>query len=202
MVLNEKFSFTEKFSKFEKLIENDQKYQNNLNNQYKKLSENLFLLNNELLSIRKREKQYDLDNQAYHNQIHNIKNQIDKLDQQLLKQQELIYHQDFVKQTVDRRLNRLLGEKTNEKYSESDVKIRELRNEHEKKKYQYDQLQNQMKILNEELRIVKRDFDQLNLEKNDFNEKFLQFDLYINLSEKMIKKTNNEKEVNGFFFSK
>ena len=166
------------------------------------MSENLFLLNNELLLIRTREKQYDIDNQAHRNQVHNIKNQIDKLDQQLLKQQELIYHQDFLKQTVDHRLNRLLGEKTNEKYSESDFKIRELRNEHEKKKYQYDQLQNQIKILNEELRIVKRDFDQLNVEKNDFNEKFLHFDLYINLSEKMITKINNEKEVKEIFFSK
>jgi chromosome segregation ATPase len=177
----------------------DQKYQNNLNNQYKKLSENLFLLNNELLSIRKREKQYEFDNQAYRNHIHNTRNQIDKLDQQLLKQQELIYHQDFLKQTIDRRLNQMLGETTNEKSSESELKIRELRNEYEKKKSHYDQLQNQIKILNEELRITKRDFDQLNQEKNDFNEKFLQFDLHITLTEKNIKKLNNEKEVKNVF---
>ncbi|CAF0975474.1 unnamed protein product [Rotaria sp. Silwood1] len=194
IILNEKFSIDEKLSKFEKLMDNEQKYQNNLNYQYKKLSETLFLLNNRLLFIHKQEKQYEIDNQAYHNQIHNMKNQINRLDQQLLKQQELIYHQDFQKQTIDRRLNRLLGEKTNEKYSEFDLKIRELQNEYEKKKYQYDQLQNQIKILNEELRMIKRDFDQLIIDKNDLNEKFLQFDLYITLSEKLIKKLNNEKE--------
>ncbi|CAF0888168.1 unnamed protein product [Rotaria sp. Silwood1] len=194
IILNEKFSIDEKLSKFEKLMDNEQKYQNNLNYQYKKLSETLFLLNNRLLFIHKQEKQYEIDNQAYHNQIHNMKNQINRLDQQLLKQQELIYHQDFQKQTIDRRLSRLLGEKTNEKYSEFDLKIRELQNEYEKKKYQYDQLQNQIKILNEELRMIKRDFDQLIIDKNDLNEKFLQFDLYITLSEKLIKKLNNEKE--------
>ncbi|CAF1211887.1 unnamed protein product [Rotaria sordida] len=193
-ILNEKFSIDEKLSKFEKLMKNEQKYQNNLNNQYKKLSEIFFLLNNKLLFIRKHEKQYEIDNQAYQNQIHNMKNQINQLDQQLLKQQELIYNQDFIKQNIDRRLNRLLGEKTNEKYSEFDLKIHELQNEYEKKKYQYDQLQNQIKILNDELRIIKRDFDQLIIDKNDLNEKFLQFDLYISLSEKLIKKLNNEKE--------
>jgi chromosome segregation ATPase len=176
-------------------MENEQKYQNNLNNQHKKFSEIFFLLNNELLSLRKREKQYDIDNQTYRNQIHNIKTQINKFDHQLLKQQELIYHQDFQKQTIDRRLSRIQGEKANEKNSEFDSKIRELQNEYERKKSQYDQLQNQIKILNEELKIIKHDFDQLIEEKKDFNEKFLQFDLYINLSEKMIKKLNNEKEV-------
>ncbi|CAF4806020.1 unnamed protein product, partial [Rotaria sp. Silwood2] len=128
VILNEKFSIDEKLSKFEKLMENEQKYQNNLNYQYKNLSETCFLLNNKLLFIRKQEKQYEIDNQAYQNQVHNMKNQINQLDQQLLKQQELIYHQDFIKQTIDRRLNRLLGEKTNEKYSEFDLKIRELQN--------------------------------------------------------------------------
>ena len=198
-ITNEKISIDEKLSKYEKLMENEQKYQNDLNNQNKKFSEKLYLLNNELLVLRKREKQYEFDNQVYRNQIYNIKNQIEKLDQQLLKQQELIYHQDFLKQTIDRRLNRLIGEKTNEKYSESELKIRQLQNEYETKKTQYDQLQNQIKILNEELRITKRDFDQLNRDKNDLNEKFLQFDLYITLTGKKINKLNNDKEVKYVF---
>ncbi|CAF1386454.1 unnamed protein product [Rotaria magnacalcarata] len=193
-ILNEKFSTDEKLVKFENLMESEQKYQTNLNHQYKKLSEIFFQSNNKLLFIRKHEKQYEIDIQAYQNQIHKMKNQINQLDQQLLKQQELIYHQDFIKQSIDRRLNRLLGEKTNEKNSEINLKIRELQNENNKKKYEYDQLQNQIKILNEELRIVKRDFDQLMIEKNDLSEKFLQFDLYTTLSDKLIKKLNDEKE--------
>ncbi|UJR21235.1 hypothetical protein I4U23_024330 [Adineta vaga] len=193
-ILNENITIQDKLSKLEKSMENEQKYQNNLNSQYKKLSETFFLLNNEVSSICKREKQVDIDNQIHRNQLHNSKNQIQKLDQQLFKQQELIYHQDFLKQTVDRRLNRLLGEKSNEKTSESELKIRQLQNEFQKKKAQHIQLANQMKILQEELRIIKRDFNQLNEEKNDSNEKFLQFDLYINLSEKMIQKLNTEKE--------
>ena len=180
-------------------MKTEQNYQTNLNYQYKKLMEKKFVINNELLDIRKREKQYEIDNHAYQNQINNLKNQINKFDQQLLKQQELIYHQDFLKQTIDRRLNKMLGEKTNDKYLDFDVKIRELQKEHEKKKNQYDQIQNQMKILNDELRITKRDFEQLIDEKKDFNEKFLQFDLYITLSEKMIKKLNIEKEVKSLF---
>jgi chromosome segregation ATPase len=193
--LNEKYSLEEKLLKFEKLFEDEQKYQNHLNSQHKKSTKIFFILNNELSSIRQRERQYEIDHQAYRNQIHNIKNQINKFDQQLLKQQEVIYHQDFVKQTIDRRLNRIIGEKTNEKYSESDLKIRQLKTEYENKKSQVNQLQNQIKILHEELRMIKHDFDQLTEEKNDFKNKFIQFDLYITLSEKMIKKINTEKEV-------
>ncbi|CAF1269971.1 unnamed protein product [Adineta steineri] len=193
-ILNEKFTINEKLSKFDKLMENEEKYQKKLNGQYKKYSEVFFLLNNELLSLKKREKQYDLDNQTYRNQIHSIKYQINKFDQQLLKQQELIYHQDFLKQTIDHRLNRILNEKMNEKSSESDLKINELQNEYKKKKSQYDQLQSQIKLLHEEIRLIKRDFDQLIEEKNELNEKFLQFDLYTNLSDKMITKLNDEKE--------
>jgi hypothetical protein len=149
--------------------------------------------------MRKREREYEIDHQAHRNQLHNIKNQINKFDQQLLKQQELIYHQDFIKQTIDRRLNRMSSERPNEKYSESDIQIRQLKIEYEKKKTQFNQLQNQMKILHEELRVIKHDFEQLIEEKSEFKNKFMQFDLYITLSEKMIKKINTEKEVRRIF---
>lgn len=200
-VINEKFSIDEKLSKFEKLMINEENYQKNLNNQYKKFIENLLILNNELLLMRKHEKHYEDDNESYRNQLQHIKNQINKFDQELLKQQELIYHHDFLKQTIDRRINRILSEKNNnEKLIQSDQQNRELKTEYENKKSQYNQLQNQLKILHEELRIIKRDFDQLNEEKNDFNNKFIQFDLYTTLSEKMIKKLNNEKEVKDSFY--
>ena len=149
--------------------------------------------------MRKREQQFDINNQTYRNQIQTIRNQIHRLDQQLFKQQELIYQQDFLKQTIERRLNRLLGEKSTEKTSETESKIRQLKNDLEKKQSEHDQLEYQMKVVHEELRIVKRDFDQSNTEKNEFNEKFLQFDLYTNLSDKMIKKLHDEKEVKTYF---
>ena len=194
-ILTEKFSIDEKLSKLDKLMENEQNYQVNLNNRYKKLSENLFQLNDQLISMRKNEKKNEMNNQASRNQLYNIKKQIKQLDQQLVKQQEFIYYQDFIKQTIDRRLNRILREKANEKYSEYDLQVHELQSEYDKKNYQYNQLQNQITILYEELRIIKRDCNQFNLEKTDFNEKLLQFDLYINQSEKLVKKLNNDKEV-------
>ncbi|CAF0873509.1 unnamed protein product [Adineta ricciae] len=192
--LNENITIQEKLSKLETSLVNERKYQTSLNHQFKTFSEHLFQLNNELSSLRKREQQFDINNQTYRNQIQSIRNHIHRLDQQLFKQQELIYHQDFLKQTIERRLNRLLGEKSNEKSSETESKIRQLKNDFEKKKSEHDQLEYQMKVVHEELRIVKRNFDQSNTEKNEFNEKFLQFDLYTNLSDKMMKKLNDEKE--------
>lgn len=157
-------------------------------------------LNNEVLSIRRKEKQYENNHQFYENQIHNLKSQLNKYDYELLKQQELIYHHEFLKQTIDRRYNKIINEKNaKQKILQSDNQIYDLKAEYERKKLQFNQLNNQIKILQEELRIIKRDFQRLNDEKTNLNDKFLQFDLYITLSEKKIKKINNEKEVIMFF---
>ena len=124
-----------------------------------------------------------------------LQNQLTKFDQQLFQQQELIYHQDFQKQTIDRRLNRLLAEKNNNNLSQSEEKLRQLREDDTKRKSHRDQLENQMKILYEELRLIKHQSNQLITEKTHWQDQLIQFDLYNTLTEKMIKKLNTEKEV-------
>lgn len=176
-------------------MENEQKYKSNLNKQYEKSLETSLKLNSQLLLMRNKQNQYEMDNKGHENQLHHLKNKTNQVDQQLLQQQEIMYHQDFLKKIIDRRLTRLLGEKTTDKHSELELKIHDLRNEYENKKHQYEQLQSQIKILNEELRIIKRDLDHLSDEKNDLNEKFLPLDLHMTISEKLIKKLNSEKEV-------
>ena len=81
-ILNDKYSINEKLSKLDQLMNNEQKYQINLKNQYKKYLENLFQLNQQLLLIRKREKKFKINNQAYQNQLINMKKQINQFDQE------------------------------------------------------------------------------------------------------------------------
>jgi len=174
---------------------NEEKYQQTLRKQFLKFEKKFFSIHNELYHFRQREKSIERNNQAYRNQLKTSKNQILQFDQQLLKQQELIYHHDFIRQTIDRSLNRILNEQTQEKVSEFESKIRDLRTEYNMKKTQMNQIENQLKILHDELRIIKRDYEQLDKEKQDFQEKFVQFDLYVVLSEKSIRKQSIKKEV-------
>ncbi|CAF1687925.1 unnamed protein product, partial [Didymodactylos carnosus] len=82
---------------------------------------------------------------------------------------------------VERRVTRVLGEKSSEKYAESDSKIRDLQTQYKEKKSGLELLQTQIKILNEELRTTRRDLERLTSEKTILNGKFMEFDLYITL---------------------
>ena len=196
-LLNQTFSTNEKLSKVDQLMASEQTYQTHLHYQYKKLSEQLFLLNNDVFTLRQREHEYEIANSASSNQLGHMKNHLAKFDQQLLKQQELIYHQDFTKETIERRVNRLVGEKSNEKSPESDLKLRELRKEFETKKTHHDQLELQMKVSHDELRVLKREFDQLSKEKSEYHEKFLQLDLNMSSCDKALKRLTRDKEVDA-----
>ena len=197
-ILNSKYSTEDKLSQLDKSFELDRNYHQYLCTRQSQFTEQLFHLNNELSQIHQREKQYQLENHSSQNQLDYLHNQLLKFDQQLFQQQEVIYHQDFHKQTIDRRLNQLLGEKTKEKYSTSDEKLRQVQEEFTKNKSHYDQLQQQMKIVREEVRLTKQECQQLINEKNQWKNQFLQLDLCHTLTEKMIKKITTEKEVNCF----
>lgn len=194
-ILHEQISLEEKQRKFENFVEDEEKYQNHLQQDLKKFSHHAFLLKTEVIHLHQSEKQYDNDHQMLLNQIRHRKHQIHQLDQQLYKQQELIYHQDFTKQAIDRRLNRLLGEKKTDPSSELELKRRQLKKDLEERKVHFEQLQTQIKQLRDDLRLIKRDKECLIREKSELQEKFLQFDLYETLSEKSIRQWTNRKEV-------
>lgn len=92
-------------------------------------------------------------------------------------------------------MNQLIGKKTKEKFSTSDDKLRLIQQEFLKKKSHYDQLQQQMKILHEDIRLTKHQCQQFINEKNQWNNQIIQFDLHEILTEKIIKKLTREKEV-------
>ena len=194
-LLNQTFSTNEKLSKVDLLLASEQTYQTHLQQQYKALSEQLFLLNKDVFALRQREHEHEIANSASSTQLVHMKTQLAKFDQQLLKQQELIYHQDFTKETIERRVNRLVGEKSNEKTPESDLKLRQLRKEFDTKTIHHDQLKLQMKVSHDELRVLKREFDQLSKEKSTFQETFVQLDVNMSSCDKALKRLTRDKEV-------
>lgn len=194
-ILNSKYSTEEKLSKLNKSFELDQHSHQQSHHHLTKLTDQLFHLTNDLSQIRQQEQHIQLSNRTSDNQLVYLQNQLMKFDQQLFQQQEFIYHQDFQKQTIDRQVNRLIAEKNNTNLEDESEKLRQLREDFNKRISHRDQLDNQMKILHEELRVIKHQSNQLNTEKTHWHDQLRQFDLYDTLTEKMIKKLNTEKEV-------
>lgn len=69
------------------------------------------------------------------------------LDNDSLKQQEIIYNEDYQIQQLERRINRMQGEQSNEEKQAMEAKIKQLNDELEKKIAVHDVLTLQLKRL-------------------------------------------------------
>ena len=90
---------------------------------------------------------------------------IGKLDHDSLKQQEIVYNQDFAIQQLERRISRMHGERSNEEKLALEVRIKELTDELESKNSMYALLDIQRKRL--QVRKILKIFLETFSEKNE-----------------------------------
>lgn len=79
--------------------------------------------------------------------VKNLNSKVGKLDTDSLKQQEIIYNQDFAIQQLERRINRLKGERSNEEKVALEQKIKEFTEDLEQKQNTHTLLTLQLKRL-------------------------------------------------------
>ena len=79
--------------------------------------------------------------------IKNLNSKVNKLDTDSLKQQEIIYNQDFAVQQLERRINRLKGERSNEEKVALEQKIKEFTDDLDQKQNTHTLLTLQLKRL-------------------------------------------------------
>lgn len=79
--------------------------------------------------------------------IKNLRSRVKKMDHEVLKQQEILYMQDFNTQQLERRINRMSGETSNEEKIALEAKLAELNEEHGKKVVRKDTITAQLKHL-------------------------------------------------------
>ncbi|CAH8490566.1 unnamed protein product [Schistosoma turkestanicum] len=96
----------------------------------------------------------------------NLLEKIETLDSQLIKQQEVLYRQDFTIQSLERRIGRMSGDESNDQRELLENKIAELTKELNERENTVAMLTNQLGNLGGELHRIKRECETL-LNKNE-----------------------------------
>ncbi|KAJ7376952.1 Coiled-coil domain-containing protein 39, partial [Desmophyllum pertusum] len=118
----------------------------------------------------------------------NLSSKLHKLDQESLKQQEIIYMQDFQLQQLERRITRMQGERTNEEKLQLEARIKELMSQMDEHNSTHTLLSAQMKNLNDDLRRANRDLDKGKDEMKNLTSKIEELNLHNDSSERERKK--------------
>ncbi|KAH8861454.1 Coiled-coil domain-containing protein [Schistosoma japonicum] len=118
----------------------------------------------------------------------NLIEKIEMLDSQLLKQQEVLYRQDFTVQSLERRIGKMSGEQSVEQRELMENKINELTKELNERVNTVNLLTNQLGNLGREVHRVKREHESL-LQKNatftnQLNTNELEMDIMLKEKEK------------------
>ncbi|POI33462.1 hypothetical protein CIB84_002785 [Bambusicola thoracicus] len=120
--------------------------------------------------------------------LKNLNSRLRRLDADALKQQELIYNQDFYIQQVQRRLSRLEGEVNADEKQVLEGKVAELKKALEEKKSAYDILNAQHKKLQSDVHFIKRAMDKTGEEANGLMIKINELNLFNEKSDQELKK--------------
>lgn len=98
-------------------------------------------------------------------------------------------------QALERRVNRLQGEKNNDEQVELEKRIEELKRSKTEKKDQYDLLMVQYKRVEDETRKSKRGIDEINKEKTYIDSKIAELKLHIDTAQRLLDKIVVNKSV-------
>ena len=103
-------------------------------------------------------------------------------------------------QALERRVNRLQGEKNNDEQIELEKRIVELKQSKVEKKDQYDLLMVQYKRVEDETRKSKRGIDEINKEKTYIDSKIAELTLHIDTAQRLLDKIVVNKSVRSINF--
>ncbi|GFR92728.1 coiled-coil domain-containing protein 39 [Elysia marginata] len=176
------------------ILEAEELKQKEMRAQIKFLSDSLYRKNKELQEARTTEKMTEAQIDGAHNTIKNLGSKIARLDTDALKQQEILYSQDFTLQNLERRCTRMQGDSNTEEKAILEAKIAQLQEELDKKMQTQQLLQLQLKRVQDDLRCVTRSLDQSRAEKGDLTVKIDELNLYNDNSEAELKKIIKNKQ--------
>nr|XP_033814755.1 coiled-coil domain-containing protein 39 isoform X4 [Geotrypetes seraphini] len=161
--------------------------------QLKQLRELHFKRIKELRDLENTEKSIAAEISGCRATMKNLNNNLHKVDLNALKQQELIYNQDFQIQQLERKLAELKGEVNTDKKLMLEAKIAELTRTLEGKRNALNLISTQHKKVQGDINHIKRFIDKTGEEKKDLINKMEEFILYNHMSEKELKKAKASK---------
>ncbi|CAF1004535.1 unnamed protein product [Adineta steineri] len=193
-ILDTKYTAEEKANKMDKLYLDEQEREQALNSQLKFLSERMFKITQEVFDFKAKEKNLEADTSGSVVTLTNLQIKTQRLDHEALKQQEVLYHQDFEIQSLERRINRMQGEKSTEEQAALERKISELEGDLQRKRDDYAMLNDQRKKIEEETRRLTKHISEIDRDRTNETKKLEELDLHADNAQRLIRKLNDEKE--------
>nr|XP_013030256.2 coiled-coil domain-containing protein 39 [Anser cygnoides] len=180
--------------RMEEMLKEEEKTVKEKETELNKLKEQFFKKTQELKVQKDKEKCVLAEIEGCRTSLKNLNSRMHRLDADALKQQELMYNQDFYIQQVQRRLSRLEGEVNAEEKQVLEAKIAELKKTLEEKKNTCDVLHAQHKKLQSDVQFIKRAMEKSGEEANGLMITINELNLYNEKSDQELKKAKAIKQ--------
>ncbi|KAM9225846.1 coiled-coil domain-containing protein 39 [Dugong dugon] len=187
-------SVEEKATNMEDMLREEEKSVKEVEVQLNIVKDVLFKKVQELQTETMKEKALVSEIQGTRSSLKHLNHQLHKLDFETLKQQEIMYNQDFYIQQVERRMSRLKGEINSEEKQTLEAKIVELKKTLEEKKSTCSLLETQIKKLHNDLYFIKKSNSKNSDEKESLKTKINELNLFMDRSEKELNKAKAFKQ--------
>ncbi|KAJ8011253.1 hypothetical protein DPEC_G00056230 [Dallia pectoralis] len=193
-VTEKTLSVEERAAQMEQLLKEEEETIKDIDAQLHRHREVLFRDSRELQTLRLKEKDTIAALAGSRVAMSNLDSRISKLDQNSIKQKEIIYNQDFQIQILERKMARLRGEVNTEEKQVLEKKANELAQSLEEKRRTSNMLAAQLKNLQDDIRCVRKEVDRTRVEKRDLTTKIEELNLFNDTSDKELKKLRFKKQ--------
>ncbi|ELK00738.1 Coiled-coil domain-containing protein 39 [Pteropus alecto] len=187
-------SVEEKATNLEDMLREEEKGVKEVEVQLNIVKDVLFKKVQELQTETIKEKAVVSEIEGTRSSLKHLNHQLHKLDFETLKQQEIMYSQDFFIQQMERRMSRLKGEINSEEKQSLEAKITDLKKTLEEKKSTFGLLETQIKKLHNDLYFIKKSNSKNCGEKQFLMTKINELNLFNDRSEKELKKAKAFKQ--------
>ncbi|XP_039711797.1 coiled-coil domain-containing protein 39 isoform X2 [Pteropus medius] len=187
-------SVEEKATNLEDMLREEEKGVKEVEVQLNIVKDVLFKKVQELQTETIKEKAVVSEIEGTRSSLKHLNHQLHKLDFETLKQQEIMYSQDFFIQQMERRMSRLKGEINSEEKQSLEAKITDLKKILEEKKSTFGLLETQIKKLHNDLYFIKKSNSKNCGEKQFLMTKINELNLFNDRSEKELKKAKAFKQ--------
>nr|XP_048285854.1 coiled-coil domain-containing protein 39 [Myodes glareolus] len=187
-------SVEEKATNMEDMLKEEEKGAKEVEVQLNIVKGVLFKKVQELQNETMKEKSLAAEVEGTRSSLKHLNHRLRKLDFETLKQQEIMYSQDFYIQQVERRMSRLKGEINSEEKQTLEAKIVELKKTLDEKKSTLSLLEAQIKKLHNDLYFLKKSNSKNNDEKQSLMNKINELHLFVDRSEKELNKARATKQ--------
>uniref|UniRef100_A0A674CSF3 Coiled-coil domain-containing protein 39 n=1 Tax=Salmo trutta TaxID=8032 RepID=A0A674CSF3_SALTR len=190
-------SVEERAAQMEQVLKEEEQTIKDMDAQLHRHREVLFRESQEVQALRLKEKDSMAVLSGSRVTLSNLDSRLSKLDQNSLKQQEIIYNQDFQIQLLERKMLRLRGEVNTEEKQVLEKKAQKLAHRLEEKKRTATMLTTQLKKLQVDRPLSycrMKEAEKTGAEKRDLTTKIEELHLFNHISDKELKKLRLKKQ--------